>query len=248
MTENRLRSLTDTVVVVTGAGAGIGAALTEQLLVAGARVVAGELRPELLDPVVQRWGADRIVVGGGDIGDPATAGALIATGVATWGRVDSVVANAGVGFFGGLLDYSVEQTALMVNTNLLGTIWLARAAVERYRAQGAGGDIVITASVAGLGYGSGQESVYAATKAAQLQFATSLDREVRREGIRVSVVAPAAVNTGFAVATGRFGDTPFEEGPFMRPADIAYALLTCLRQPRALRTGLWQLQALIEEI
>jgi len=242
------RDLTDTVVVVTGAGSGIGAAVTEQLLEAGARVVAADVRPERLGAVVDSWGADRLVPCGVDVGDPEAARGLIASGVAAWGRVDSVIANAGVGYFGGLLDYSVEQTESMVSTNLLGTIWLARAAIEHYRARGGGGDIVITASAAGLGMGGWQESVYAATKAAQIQFATSLDREVRKEGIRVAVVAPAAVNTGFAAATGRFGTTPFEQGPFLDPSDVATALITCLEQPRTLRTSLWQLQSLAEDM
>ena len=248
MGKARERDLSDAVVAVTGAGSGIGAAVTEQLLTAGARVVTADLRPERLDAVVASWGAGRVVPCGADVGDPDAARAVVAAGVAAWGRVDSVIANAGVGFFGGLLDYSTDQTALMVTTNLLGTIWLARAAIGHYRERGGGGDIVITASAAGLGMGGGQESVYAATKAAQIQFATSLDREVRKEGIRVAVVAPAAVNTEFAAATGRFGSTPVDQGPFMDPSDVATALVACLKQPRTLRTSLWQLQSLAEDM
>jgi NADP-dependent 3-hydroxy acid dehydrogenase YdfG len=240
-----MRDLDGTVVVVTGAGSGIGAATTRLLLESGARVVAGELHPERLDAVREEF-PDRVLAVGANVGEPAAAAALIAAGRDAWGRIDSVVANAGVGFFGGVLDVSTDQVQTMAQTNFLGTVWLAREAVRVFREQGDGGDVVVLGSVAGLGAGGGNEAVYAATKAAQIQFGTSLDREVRSEGIRVAVVAPAAVNTGFAAATGRFGDKPFEEGDFIQPSDIAYAVVTTLRQPRRIRTALWTVWSLAE--
>ncbi|GAB3617718.1 SDR family NAD(P)-dependent oxidoreductase [Okibacterium endophyticum] len=240
-----LRDLHDAVIVVTGAGSGIGAVTARQLLSAGARVVAGELYPDRLSELADEYG-DRVVVVGGDVGKPETAEALISAGVEAWGRVDSVIANAGVGYFGSVLDYNEDRIQRMVSTNFLGTVWLAREAVKHYRERGGGGDVVVVGSVAGLGAGGGNESVYAATKAAQIQFGTSLDREVRHEGIRVAVVAPAAVNTGFAAATGRFGDKPPEEGEFIRPSDVAYCIVTSLRQPRRMRTALWTIWSLAE--
>ena len=69
--------------------------------------------------------------------------------------MDSVVANAGVGFYGGILAYNENQICTMVSTNFLGTVWLAREAVRRYRQGGDGGDVVIVGSVAGLGPGGG---------------------------------------------------------------------------------------------
>lgn len=243
---SRVRDLADSVVVVTGAASGIGAATTDALVRSGARVVAEDLN---LSAAVERhghWDSDRVVAVAADVADPEASRSMIAAGMNAWGRVDSVLANAGAGYFGGIHDYGVEQIQRMVSTNLLGTIWLARAAVEHYRQEGAGGDIVIIASAAGMGMGAGNEAVYAATKAGQIQFGTSLDREVRREGIHVAVVAPAAVNTAFAASTGRFGDTPIEEGPFMQPADIADAVLMCLAQPRSMRTAIWALWGLAE--
>ena len=79
-----------------------------------------------------------------------------------------MVANVGIGFYGGLLDYGPEQVRLMLDVNVLGTVWLARAAVQRYRRQTTGGDIVIIGSVAGLLIGGGKEAVYAASKGAQV--------------------------------------------------------------------------------
>lgn len=240
------RDLHGTVVVVTGAGAGIGRATARALLEAGAHVVAGDRSEAPLHDLVAEWGGDRVVAVGADVGLAASATTLVEAGVRRWGRVDSVVANAGVGSFGGLLDHDDASVAAMVTTNVLGTVWLARAALARFRAQGDGGDVVVVGSVAGLGSGGGRESVYAATKAAQVQFATSLDRETRAEGVRVSVLAPAAVNTPFAAATGRFGDAAPQDGPFLDPADVAAAVVVVLRQPRRMRTGLWTLWSLAE--
>ncbi len=241
------RSLQDTVVVVTGAGGGIGGATVRLALEAGAKVVAGDIREDSVRPLLEEFGADRVALATGDVRLEETGDALVAAGVAAFGRVDSVVANAGIGFYGGLLDVDAEQIALMIDVNLKGTIWLARAAVRQFRAQGDGGDIVVIGSVAGLLIGGGKEAVYAATKGAQINLGTAMDRELRGEGIRTTVVAPAGVNTAFAAADGRFGDGDPELGPFMEPADIAGAVLYTLSQPRRMRTELWTMWSLAEQ-
>jgi len=84
----------------------------------------------------------------------------------------------------------------MMRTNLEGTLWSARTAGRRFRAAGAG-DIVIVASVAGL-RGGADEAAYAATKFAQVGFAGALNHEVRTDGIRVTAICPAGVETEFA--------------------------------------------------
>ena len=241
------RSLQDTVVVVTGAGGGIGGATARLALEAGARVVAGDIREDAVRPLLDEFGADRVVLATGDVRLEETGDALVAAGVEAFGRVDSVVANAGIGFYGGLLDVDTEQIGLMIDVNLKGTIWLARAAVRQFRIQGDGGDIVIIGSVAGLLIGGGKEAVYAATKGAQINLGTAMDRELRGEGIRTTVVAPAGVNTAFAAADGRFGDGDPEHGPFMDPSDIAGAVLYTLSQPRRMRTELWTMWSLSEQ-
>jgi NADP-dependent 3-hydroxy acid dehydrogenase YdfG len=241
------RSLQDTVVVVTGAGGGIGGATARLALEAGAKVVAGDVREDAVQPLLDEWGADRVAVATGDVRQEATGDALVAAGVAAFGRVDSVVANAGVGFYGGLLDVDADQIGLMIDVNLKGTIWLSRAAVRQFRVQGDGGDIVVIGSVAGLLIGGGKEAVYAATKGAQINLGTAMDRELRSEGIRTTVIAPAGVNTPFAAADGRFGDGDPAQGPFMEPSDIAGAVLYTLCQPRRMRTELWTMWSLAEQ-
>jgi NADP-dependent 3-hydroxy acid dehydrogenase YdfG len=241
------RTVQDTVVVVTGAGGGIGGATARLALEAGARVVIGDIREDAVRPLLDEFGADRVALAAGDIRLEATADALVAAGVAAFGRVDSVVANAGIGFYGGLLDVDAVQIGLMIDVNLKGTIWLARAAVRQFRVQGDGGDIVVIGSVAGLLIGGGKEAVYAATKGAQINLGTAMDRELRGEGIRTTVIAPAGVNTPFAAADGRFGDGDPASGPFMEPSDIAGAVLYTLSQPRRMRTELWTMWSLAEQ-
>jgi NAD(P)-dependent dehydrogenase (short-subunit alcohol dehydrogenase family) len=241
------RKLTDTVVVVTGAGGGIGGAICRLALEAGAKVVAGDLTQTPLKALAAEFGSDRVAWSAGDITDERTAVALVETAVRSFGRLDSVVANAGIAFYGGLLDYDPDQVRLMLDVNVLGTVWLARAAVQQFRTQGDGGDIVIMGSVAGLLIGGGKEAVYAASKGAQVNFGHALDRELRSEGIRTTVLAPAGVNTPFAAGDGRFGDLAPSEGPFMDPRDIAGAVLYTLSQPRRMRTELWTMWSLAEQ-
>ena len=87
------RNLTDTVVVVTGAAGGIGAAIIRQALEAGAKVVLGDLKEAPLREFQDEWGPERVACVAGDIRDEATSLALVQGGQESFGRVDSVVAN-----------------------------------------------------------------------------------------------------------------------------------------------------------
>jgi NADP-dependent 3-hydroxy acid dehydrogenase YdfG len=232
------RDLAGTVVAVTGASAGIGAAAARLLADAGARVVLQARRTERLDGLVAELGADRAVGVAGDVRDPAAAAAVVNAALQAYGQLDSIVINAGVGMYGGILDRTDDELQTMIRTNLEGTVWAARAAVRHFRAAGAG-DIVIVASVAGL-RGGPDEAVYAATKFAQVGFAGALDREVRADGIRVTAICPAGVETEFAIGAGRTeGDPALAD--YLRPEDVGHAITTVLRQPRRVRTTQWQL-------
>jgi 3-oxoacyl-[acyl-carrier protein] reductase len=99
--------------------------------------------------------------------------------------------------------------------------------------------VVIVASVAGL-RGGGDEAVYAATKFAQVGLAGALDRELREKGIRVTAICPAGVHTEFAMGAGRTPDMPVLD-TYLKPEDVAYAVVATLKQPRRVRTTLWAL-------
>ena len=231
------RDLSGTVVAITGATAGIGAAAARLLVEAGANVALNGRRQERLNELSDELGADRVVALVGDVRTPADQSALVSAAVDRWGRLDSVVPNAGIGMYGGILDYSDEEIARMVDTNFTGTVWSVRAALPAMLETTGGGDVVIVSSVAGL-RGGGDEAVYAATKFAQVGLAGALDRELREKGVRVSAICPAGVETEFALGTGRTAGDPSLEA-YLRPEDVAHAIVTVLQQPRRVRTTLW---------
>ncbi len=234
------RDITGTVVAITGASAGIGAATARLLLEASAKVAVQARRRDRLDALVEEFGQDNVLVVTGDVQDPASATDLVAGAITHLGRLDSVVVNAGIGMYGGILDASDDDLRLMMRTNFEGTVWAVRAAVTQFRSTpDAGGDVVIVSSVAGL-RGGADEAVYAATKFAQLGLAGALDREVRAEGIRVTTICPAGVHTEFAIGAGRTEGDP-SLGDYLRPEDVAHTIVTVLAQPRRVRTTQWQL-------
>jgi short-subunit dehydrogenase len=93
----------------------------------------------------------------------------------------------------------------------------------------------------------GKEAVYAATKGAQINLGYALDRVLRTEGIRTTVIAPAGVNAAFAARDGRFGDLDPSAGPFMDTGHVAGAIIYTLTQPRRMRTELWTMWSLGEQ-
>jgi 3-oxoacyl-[acyl-carrier protein] reductase len=230
------RPLTDTVVAITGASAGIGQAAARLLVEEGAKVAVGARRRERLEGLEEELGADSVLPVVMDVRSPDDNRRLVAETVERFGRLDTIVPNAGIGMYGGILDNEDDALAEMMETNFAGTVWSVRAAVPVFR-QAGGGDVVIVSSVAGL-RGGADEAVYAGTKFAQVGLAGSLDRELREDGIRVTAICPAGVHTEFAMGTGRTEDDP-ELATYLRPEDVAYAIVGVLRQPRRLRTTLW---------
>ena len=235
-------SLQDQVVIITGASAGIGRATARELLGTGARVVVGARRKERLD-ALEAEHPGRVVAVEMDVRSPDDSRRLVGAALDRFGRVDSLVANAGIGMYGGILDHTDEALRTMLDTNVAGTVWPIRAVVPHFIEAGHG-DIVIVASVAGF-RGGGDEAVYAATKFAQVGLAGALDRELRERGIRVTTIAPAGTATEFAMGTGRTEDMP-ELRTFLRPEDIAFAIRTVLEQPRRLRTQIWTLWSMAQ--
>ncbi len=233
------RDLTGTVVAVTGASAGIGAATARLLGEAGARVVLGARRVDRLEALVAEIGEDRALAVELDVQSPEQCRAFVRAAVERFGRLDSMVANAGIGLYGGIEDSSDEDLDRMMQVNFAGTVWSVRAAVPRLRSQGDGGDVVIVSSVAGF-RGGPDEAVYAGTKFAQVGLAGALDRELREDGIRVTAICPAGVETEFAIGAGRTAGDP-ALAAYLRPEDVAFQIVTALEQPRRLRTTVWQM-------
>ncbi len=238
-----MRDLTGQVVAITGASAGIGAASAKALMAQGAKVALGARRIERLEATVAESGGNAVAVEM-DVRDPDGSRRLVDAALATFGGLNALVANAGIGAYGGIMDLTDEKLAEMMDINVAGTVWPIRAAVPHFLEKG-DGDIVIVSSVAGI-RGAGDEAVYAATKFAQVGLAGGLDRELRDKNIRVATICPGGTSTEFAMGAGR---TPGMAGlaDMMKPENIADAIVTVLQQPKSMRTLIWSMRSIQEQ-
>ncbi|WP_406214407.1 SDR family oxidoreductase [Streptomyces decoyicus] len=239
-----MRDLSGSVAVITGASSGIGAATARRLHQLGAQVVLGARRGDRLKEIADELGNERVAWAEVDIRSPERVEELFSCAVDTFGGVDCLVANAGVGAYGGILALSDAEVQELINTNLTGTVWSVRQAVPLLTARG-GGDIVLVSSVAGL-RGRPDEAVYAATKHAVVGLAGSLDRELRPLGIRVTAMCPGATDTEFAMGRGRTPEMP-QLTTMMRAEDVADAIVYALAQPPSMRTLLWSMRSAASE-
>jgi 3-oxoacyl-[acyl-carrier protein] reductase len=238
-----MRDLSGSAIAITGASAGIGAATARALVAEGASVALGARRVDRLEDMADELGT-QVAVLDMDVREPADSERLVALAIERFGRIDGIVANAGIGAYGGIMDLTDDQLSTMMDTNVAGTVWPIRAAVPRFLDAG-GGDIVIVASVAGL-RGAGDEAVYAATKFAQVGLAGGLDRELREKGIRVSTICPGGTATEFAMGAGRTPDMPGLDD-MLRAEDVAAAVVTVLKQPLSMRTLVWSMRSIQED-
>jgi short-subunit dehydrogenase len=193
------------VAVVTGAAGGIGAATARALSVRGATVVAVDRDPRV-EQVAERAGWSALVV---DVRDHDSGERIVTDTITRHGRVDVVVANAGVGAAGAFATMPVDRIDDVLAVNVRAPIQLARAALPTMLDRG--GAVVFVSSIAGLLLVP-RESVYSASKAAIEAFAEPLREELAGSGVTVSTVAPGVVATRFFDERGE----PYERR-FPRP-------------------------------
>jgi NAD(P)-dependent dehydrogenase (short-subunit alcohol dehydrogenase family) len=178
------------VAVVTGAGQGLGRAYAVALARAGASVIVNDLDARAADETVALAGARTLAVSG-DVGDAATADALVAKAVQSFGHLDVMVTNAGVLRDGVLWKMTDDDFDLVIRTHLRGTFQCARAAAIRMREQGTGGRLIVVGSPAGQ-YGNFGQTNYAAAKAGIVAFARTWALELARARITVNAIVPTA--------------------------------------------------------
>jgi NADP-dependent 3-hydroxy acid dehydrogenase YdfG len=224
------------VALVTGASGGIGAAVARRLHDAGASVGLLSRRGDDL-------GLERGLGLTCDVRDRAAVGAGTEAVVERFGRLDIVVANAGVGAYGPFLELDPEKVEAMIDINLKGTLYTAAATVPHLIASGEG-DFLALASVAGLRAFPG-ESVYNASKFGQLGFTRSLDHELRERGVRATCICPGGVNTEFAIGTGRERGDPELEG-MLTADEVAEVVLFSVTRPRRMRILTTSFRPMIE--
>lgn len=183
-------------VIITGASAGIGAAVARRFASAGARLVLVARKEDALRSFAESLpaGTDTLCVPM-DVADDGACRELFERADAAWGGVHCLVNNAGLHARGSVEEKSPEALTAMVDVNLRAPILLSRLAIPRLR-QAGGGAIVNVASLAGCTPVPGSVT-YAATKAGLRSFSHGLAEELRGSGIHVGVVSPGPVDTGF---------------------------------------------------
>lgn len=239
-----LRDLRGSVIVITGATAGMGAATARELVDLGAKVVLNARNEARLEEIVGDLGSENAIFVSGDCSDPEICRLIAEVAKQRFGTIDAVVANAGIGMYGSILDYSDDEVNRMMRTNYEGTVHIIRATLPTMLDK-AEGDIVIVSSVAGFRSGA-DEAIYSGTKHAQVGLAGGLDRELREKGVRVALVCPAGTETEFALGAGRTSGDP-SLSDYLRPEDVAFQIVTILRQPRSVRTHIWTLWSMNQQ-
>jgi NADP-dependent 3-hydroxy acid dehydrogenase YdfG len=215
------KKLVGTVALVTGASSGIGEATARTLAELGADVALLARRADRIEALAEELsrGGGRALAIEADVSDREQAEEAVVRTAAELGRLDTVVNNAGVMLLGPILEAPVEEWEQMIHVNLLGLLYVSKAALPHLLAAAEGeprrvADLVNISSVAGrvARLGSG---VYNASKHAVGAFSESLRQEVTGRHVRVSLIEPGAVSTELVSHNrpevqeemkGRFGD------------------------------------------
>ena len=213
--------LDDKVVVVTGAGRGIGRGEALECARQGAAIVLNEFDPAVGAAVVEeiRAAGGQAALVEGDVSEPAVADALVATALREFGRLDGLVNNAGVLRDRTLVKMTPQEWDEVIRVHLRGHYAPTHAALGRWREHGGPGHIVCTASTSGL-LGNFGQSNYGAAKAGIAAFATIVAMESARMGVTCNAIAPAARTRMTEGAYGQiFGTT--DGFDFWHPDNVA---------------------------
>jgi NADP-dependent 3-hydroxy acid dehydrogenase YdfG len=234
--------LDGTVALVTGASSGIGEASALALAEEGARVAIAARRLDRLENLAERigGGSERVLVLETDVTDEAQAQQMVEKTVSAFGRLDTLVNNAGVMLLGPIVDAPTEEWRRMVNLNVLGLLYCTHAALPHLLKAAEDeprrvADVVNVSSVAGR-VARLNSGVYNATKWGVGAFSESLRQEVTARHVRVTIIEPGAVATELAshnrpeILKG-FSAT-FGQTEIMEADDIARAVHYAVTQPR----------------
>jgi len=186
----------DRVAVVTGGGSGIGAAMARAFAARGAHVVLADLDEEAMAGVESELAGRgaRVLCVRTDVSKRAEVEALADTTVSRFGGVHVVCNNAGIATFGEIAKAPHEDWEFTMGVNFWGVVHGVEAFAPRIVAQGQGGHVVNTASMAGL-VGMRWLGIYCASKFAVVGLSEALHRELEPHGVGVSVLCPMIVAT-----------------------------------------------------
>jgi len=224
------------VALVTGASSGIGEATAWTLAAQGIRVAVAARRADRLEALVERIreaGGEAIALVA-DVTDEEQAQALVRRTQEQWGRLDILVNNAGLMLLGPIAGANTDDWRRMVQTNVLGLLYVTHAALPIMKAQGSG-HIVNISSLAGRIARAGS-GVYNVTKWGVVAFSEALRQECVQDHIRVTVIEPGVVETDLAShithpAARETALHRIRETTPLQSEDIANAIIYAVTQP-----------------
>ena len=232
---------------ITGISSGFGRQMTEQLLRRGDRVAGTARRLDELNSLKEEYG-DALWIASLDVTDTAAIHRVVDSAFAHFGRIDVIVNNAGYALFGAAEELTEEQIVHQINTNVIGSIQVVRAALPHLRAQG-GGRILQISSMGGQMAMPGV-SLYHATKWAIEGFFESTAQDIAPFNIQTTIVEPGGAQTNFSAGSAKLGaaldvyaNTPagmvrrvVTEGTRVPPGDpakMASAMIASVEEERA---------------
>ncbi len=215
--------------IVTGAGQGIGLEIAKQLALAGASVMLNDREEHLAKTgamaIAKNHGICSHLVG--DASEETFIQTLVDETVKLFGKVDIVVANAGITLFGDFLEYARADFMRVMEVNLAGSFFLAQAAARQMISQGGGGSILFMSSVTGH-QAHKNLAAYGMSKAALEMLAKNLVVDLSPHQITINALAPGATSTERTLNDPEYAKTWSQITPMGRPAsvhDIAQAAL-----------------------
>ena len=209
------------IALVTGGSDGIGRGFAEALKAEGSRVTITGRREEALRAAAEQMGVDFIA---GDVGREADAVRTVAAVIEKHGRLDILVNNAGYGVFKPLIEMELEELQGVYRTNVFGAFLMAREAARQFVKQGSG-ELINISSTSGLKGGRGS-TAYSSSKFALRGMTECWRDELRRHNVRVMLVNPSEVMTGFASKVGHEKEASTKK---LRPEEIADAIIGALK-------------------